>query len=91
MKCGCLVELEGSFVDNEEHGGDSTITLVLEFMDSGSLDDLTCKCGNDNIGGNVIADGGDFCNRTRNLNISPPIHSAISSPLFLRLYCPTLC
>mmetsp|Transcript_29219 Transcript_29219/g.61497 ORF Transcript_29219/g.61497 Transcript_29219/m.61497 type:complete len:437 (-) Transcript_29219:291-1601(-) len=34
--CDCLVELEGAFLNQEE----GTVTLVLEFMDRGSLDDL---------------------------------------------------
>lgn len=89
FKCDCLVELEGAFVDNEEHGGDSTVTLVLEFMDRGSLDDLACKCGNDGVAGNAIADGGDFRSPTRNLAVSPTIRSAISSPLFRGLSPPT--
>ncbi|KAL7537279.1 hypothetical protein ACHAXR_008673 [Thalassiosira sp. AJA248-18] len=57
--CDCLVELEGAFMDNdngdgEEEGGsggggsgDCTVTLVLEFMDRGSLSDLTCGGDND--------------------------------------------
>jgi len=52
--CECLLELEGAFMDNdddEEEGvgsGDCTVTLVLEFMDRGSLSDLTCCSGSYN-------------------------------------------
>ena len=51
--CDCLVELEGAFMDNDNDdegssgSGDCTVTLVLEFMDRGSLDDFFLTGGNE--------------------------------------------
>jgi len=42
FECDCLVTLEGAFLDVDERTGShsSTVTLVLEYMDRGSLSDL---------------------------------------------------
>jgi len=56
FKCDCLVELEGAFLDNDNgsNGGyGNNVTLVLEYMDCGSLVDLMSgsnNVDNDNAG-----------------------------------------
>ena len=44
QECQCLVELEGAFLDES----DGTVTLVLEYMNFGSLSTALEKCGNIN-------------------------------------------
>ena len=58
--CDTLVELQGAFLDNEHEDGRgmwNTVTLVLEYMDCGSLCDLMNRnCSSDrNSGDNVGA------------------------------------
>jgi len=45
--CDCLVVLEGAFLDNDGGEGNG-VALVLEFMDRGSLSDLTTCDSHDN-------------------------------------------
>ena len=47
FKCDCLVELEGAFLDNDNGG--NNVTLVLEYMDCGSLVDLVSSSRSDNV------------------------------------------
>jgi len=51
FKCDCLVELEGAFLDKDNGNGNggygNNVTLVLEYMDCGSLVDLmSSRCNN---------------------------------------------
>ena len=50
FKCDCLVELEGAFLDNDNGSGNggygNNVTLVLEYMDCGSLVDLMSSRSN---------------------------------------------
>lgn len=44
QECQCLVELEGAFLDES----DGSVTLVLEYMNFGSLSTALEKCGSNN-------------------------------------------
>jgi len=94
------VELEGAFLDNEEDGGGGNmVTLVLEYMDRGSLEGLTAPCndegcsiGHDESGGGPLND--EFAIGNPNHEGCEPIATVatpatISSPLFRGLSPPT--
>ena len=101
--CDCLVELEGAFMDNDEgSSGDCTVTLELEFMDRGSLSDLTggqrqflhddVDDGNARQDWDLLSPSKNNCASPHptkaNARVSTSPSTSITSPLFRNLLSP---
>ena len=89
FKCDCLVELEGAFLDNVNGNGNggygNNVTLVLEYMDCGSLVDLMSSRSNNVVDvGNIIGSPNQ-----QDVKTTATLPTTPGTPLFCNLSPPT--
>ena len=90
FKCDCLVELEGAFLDNDNGGGyGNNVTLVLEYMDCGSLVDLMSSSSrSNNVDHNNVDDIIGSPNQ-QDVKTTTTLPTTPGTPLFCNLSPPT--
>jgi len=90
FKCDCLVELEGAFLDNDNGSGSggygNNVTLVLEYMDCGSLVDLMSSSRSNNVDNDNVE---DIIGSPNQDDVKTSLPTTPGTPLFCNLSPPT--